>query len=202
MIGLVVISVALFGLSVVFGNKILTKQSSKLKDLRLQGELLEAQKTALAAAKSELKTYKDLEQVVNSVVPKDKDQARTVREISKIAEELGITIAEIRFSTSNLGQPAPKPTTTENNQQSSTTTSTTTPPSQVQPVKGITGVYSLEIIISPPAESYVGYQRFLNFLERLENNRRTAHVKQITILPKRGSDQLYFTLTLNAYVKP
>ncbi len=189
--------------SALGANLLFTKQAKKLSDLKVQSKVVEEQQLSLVQAKKDLEKYAELDKIAKTVVPQDKDQAKTVREITAIARESGIELNTITFSSSNLGQTAaPAPAS---GQGESGGSQPATPPSsvtQVKPVDGIPGVYALEIVISPSEDNPISYYRFLDFLEKLESNRRTAHVSKITVTPIEGSFGVSFVLTLNAYVKP
>lgn len=194
--------VAIIGLT-YFGNTLLQKESAELKALKVKDKAAEQQQTALTQAKKDIDKYKELEAITKSVVPQDKDQAKTVREISKLAGEAGIKLNAFSFQSSNLGQAtATTQSTTQPSQGGAQPSTPATPPlSQVKPVDGIPGLYSLEITITPAANKPISYQNFLTFLEKLENNRRTAHVDKITVTPS-ADGNVTFSLTLKAYVKP
>lgn len=189
---------------VYFGNILLQKQANKLTVAKTQTKVIEQQQISLTQAKKDIEKYAEINTVAKSIVPQDKDQAKTIREINKLAAESGISLKTVSFQSSNLGQApaaAAKPATGE--------TSTTTPAapaqptlSQVKTVDGISGVYSLEIIVSSADQQPIPYQSFIDFLEKLESNRRTAHVAKITVKPADDGRTLSFSLTLNAYVKP
>lgn len=175
----------------VGGNTLLKKRSAQLSELRIENSAIERQQTALLQAKKDVERYSELEKTVKSVVPQDKDQAKTVREIVQIAAENRIPVESITFESSTLGS---KTTSTGSSSQK------LPPVSQVKPVEGITGVYTLPIQVKSATQ--VDYQNFLKFLESLEKNRRTAHVSMINIQPVNGGRDVDFDLTLNAYVKP
>ena len=186
--------------SVILGNRLINQQSGKLAEAKVQSKIIEDQQIQLNKAKKDVEQYKDLNDIVKTIVPQDKDQAKTVLEISKIAEESGIKLSGIAFESSSLGQTAAPSASGQ------TSTPTPTPGanalSQVKPVKGISGVYSLEIIVTSLDSEPVPYNNFLSFLEKLEANRRTAHVNTIVIKPDKSGQNLSFALTLNAYLKP
>lgn len=188
----------------VGGNMLFQKQAKKLDDLKVQSGVIEKQEESLVQAKKDIEKYQDLDTIARTIVPQDKDQAKTVRELSAIAAESEITLKAITFPTSNLGtaQPAAPSTQPSSGESSSTAKPAVPPISQVKPISGIPGVYALEIIISTPEDQPVPYEKFLNFLQRLESNRRTAHVDKINVTPKSNGNSLSFVLTLNAYVKP
>ncbi len=197
-VGVLVLAIALIVGGTVGGNIVLQEKSRKLSALKVESGSIELQQKALAQAKKDIERYSDLDTIAKSVVPQDKDQAKTVREIVAIAADNHIPIKSISFETSKLGETPPKATTTEG--ESSTPKPVVPSVSQVKPVAGITGVYTLPIQVESAGQ--VSYQNFLSFLESLEKNRRTAHVGTINLNPSNNGKTLNFNLTLNAYVKP
>lgn len=196
--------------TLVFGNSFLKEQSSELAELKLEEQVLDQQETVLTQASQDIEQYSDLEDVAANIVPQDKDQARAVREIIKLAESSGIAISSITFPSSNLGtkqqQPARQPSD-DDDEETPAESSTPPPPpiSQATPVQGISGVYALEMNIVPDANVPVTYYQFLEFLEKLENNRRTAQVTRVQITPttfNSNNPLISFTLTINIFVKP
>lgn len=175
-------------------DRLLVKQSHKLVSQRLEIQTLDSQTTALGKAKKDVAQYRNLADIAKSIVPQDKDQAQTVREIVNIAAANGIKLGSISFPTSTLGSKALSGTPS---------TTSTLSLSQLTPVKGITGVYSLQVIVQSDTSSPVPYSRFLNFLSALEHNRRTALVSDITLTPDaKNSNNVTFNLTLDEYIKP
>ena len=202
---LVGVFVLLFGLLIAAaagGNMLLEKQSAKLTSLKAENETIELQQNALIQAKKDIEKYADIDKISRSVVPQDKDQAKTVREIVQIASDNGVPIKSVTFPASTLGNAAPAPATPAAGEGDAATPkpAPTPPASQLKPVTGIPGVFTLEIQVS--SAGAVSYPSFLGFLEDLEKNRRTAHVQVVNITPKNNGTRLEFTLTLNAYVKP
>jgi hypothetical protein len=184
-------------------NAVFEKQSKKLVDAKLQSNVLSQQQVSLVQAKKDIAKYAPLEQIAKSVVPQDKDQAEAVREIVNLANQNGIKLSSITFPASTLGTTAPSASA------GSTTTTTPAPStstpnlSQLQPFKGIKGVYDLQITVQSDTNHPVPYASFLNFLTALENNRRTAEVSSIALHPEPNNHaSLSFTLTLNEYIKP
>lgn len=187
---------------VVIGDGLFKKQSEKLSSLKAQNQVIKEQEVSLAQAKADIEKYQDLDEIAKSVVPQDKDQAKTVREINTIASENGIKLQQISFSTSNLGQAVPKATTSTEEGESASKTPAQPSISQVKPIPGISGVYGLEITVSSGDSNPVSYYRFLQFLEKLESNRRTAHVSNINVVPTDNRNEVTFSLVLTAYLKP
>ncbi len=210
MLGLFSFSILVFFGLVVFGNSILKNSANSLLDLKLKNRLLNEQQAALTKAKRDIEKYQNFEQIAKAVVPQDKDQAKAVREIINIATKNGITVESIGFPSSELGGSSASTSTNQNpdapkSKSSSDSQTKKSPITQAVPVKGVTGVYSLEMnIVQDTSEdsSSVTYPQLLNFLKSLENNRRTAQVTQLRIDPIAGTPYLKFSLTINIFVKP
>ena len=201
MAGLVGLLVILNFGAVFAGNKLLHAKSKSLTSLKLDNKVLDEQQNSIKQAKSDIDKYSDLESIAKAVVPQDKDQAETVREIVKIAKDNDIVLGSVSFPASTLGQIAPKATSTDDK---TTTPKVTTPPlTQVTAVDGIKGVYSLQVNILQDTTRPVAFQKFINFLTALEKNRRTAQVTSITVTPNpTDRSKLTFSLTVSTYIKP
>ncbi|HVS58662.1 MAG TPA: hypothetical protein VHD60_02905 [Candidatus Saccharimonadales bacterium] len=172
-------------------NSMLAGKSTKLVSLKAQTAALSSEQTDLAKAKREVAKYSSLEQIAQSIVPQDKNQAEAVREIVNIAAANNVALASITFPASNLGQAK------------ATGSSASKVPSQLTPVPGITGVYDLEITLTSDTNHPVTFTQFTNFLSSLENNRRTAEVSTVSLNPlATNHSYLTFTLTLDEYLKP
>lgn len=180
------------------GNALLEEKAKKLSALKVEKATMEQQEIALRQAKIEIEKYNELNEITKSIVPQDKDQAKTIREIIQIGNETGVPIQSVSFENSNLGNTDKKNAPAQSG--SGGSSGKTPPVSQVQPVEGIDGVYTLEIQVG--ADDKVDYGNFLRFLERLETNRRTAHVASINLSPSDNGTLVTFDLTLNAYLKP
>lgn len=191
-----------YGTSVV-----LTSQAVKLTKLKAKSAALEQEQTALILAKKQVARYKDLNKIVTSVVPQDKDQAESVREIVNIANQNSIALGSITFPASTLGVSVGTATVPgggiTNKPFSGTGTSKSSSLSQLIPVKNIPGVYNLQITVQGDPTASVPYSSFINFLSSLEHNRRTAQVNTITIVPDaKNSKNVTFSLSLDEYIKP
>ncbi len=194
MVGLVILLFAAIVGMTIAGDLLLQKQADKLSGLRAQNQVTKEQEVSLAQARADIKKYTSLDEIAKTVVPQDKNQAKTVREINSIAAKSGITLQQIAFDTSSLGLTATGSTTPNTSNQNL---------SQVKPVQGISGVYSLAITVSSGEDNPISYYEFLKFLENLEANRRTAHVSSITVTPSENNpSNVSFSLILNAYLKP
>lgn len=192
LIGCLVVLVALVGAASYFGWKHLDNQTGRLSDLKIEASVLQDTQQSLSKAKKDIVTYSDIEQVTKTVIPQEKDQARTVREIIKIADENKIAVASIGFPASTLGnQPVAGAAATP-------ATGTT----QTQKVEGLSNVERMEIIVTSETTSPALYTDFIAFLDDLEKNRRTAQVTNINIQPDGNNRNLLsFSLVLNVYIK-
>ncbi len=181
--------IALFG--VAYGaNKLLSQQASKLSTLRADSDAASQEQISLEQDKKDITKYSELNVIAKSVVPQDKDQAQAVQEIVKIANNSGIQdLSSITFPTSTLG------VTTSGAAKAGAT--------QLTPVQGISGVFNLQITITQSASDSVPYNNFLAFLTGLEQNRRTAQVASITVVPDaQRPSNVSFTLAVNEFLKP
>jgi hypothetical protein len=188
---LVLLGLGLVG--VAYGaNTLLSKQSKKLADVKAKSLALEAQEQQLAKNRKDIEKYTELNKIAQAIVPQDKDQAEAVREIVNIAAQSGITnLSSITFPASTLGNIAIKGTPASGGV------------TQVTPVKGIAGVYALQITVTQDATNRVSYSKFTTFLSKLEQNRRTAQVSSINVQPDpRNPDQVAFTLIIDEFIKP
>ena len=208
MIGFLAITLVGTAAVIVLGDAKLSKQASKLTELKVENKSLEAEQSSLVQAKKDLIKYSELEKISKSVVPQDKDQAQAVREIVQIAQASKINLKSVTFAPSNLGVGASA---------AATSTTTTTPAAgataaptaitQAKPVDGIKGVYAMDITILPDTSERnpITYYQFLEFLNRLENNRRTAQVTQIKVDPTstdKNNPYVTFTLSVSIFLKP
>ena len=209
---LLALSAILFILLILVGLSILSGKSAEVVDLKLKSRTAEAQLSALKIAKAEVQAFAYFKDVANKVIPGDKDQDQAVVEIFKLANESGLDIAEITFPPSELGGTSSSAATSPNSstgQPSSAPSGSTgkSAVSQAKPVEGISGLYSLKINIKPDAIGpTLPYDRFITFLKKLENNRRTAQITKVDIDPGEpdvnGSGNINFTLELNIFIKP
>lgn len=202
MIGALTLSFIFLIAAVVAGDGLLRKKSGDLMALKLENHVLDEQQVSLIQANKDIQKYAELEKTANAIVPQDKDQAKTVREIVKIAAESNIPISSISFPSSTLGQP----TAPAAKDASGATAKPTTPTpgiTQVKPVEGMTGVYQMEITVQSDSARPVPYSALITFLSKLENNRRTAQVSTISITPfPQNINLITFNLGINVFIRP
>ncbi|MBL8121266.1 hypothetical protein JNM87_00765 [Candidatus Saccharibacteria bacterium] len=189
LIAITVLSASCLLASGFVANQLLSHKSSELSQLKAQSQVVSDLQATLKKNRSDLIKYKELNEIAKAVVPQDKNQAQTVGEIVKIAEESGISqLSSITFPASTLGGVG---------------ASSSGGLTQVTPVKGINGVFLLPITITQDSAHAIKYSQFITFLSKLENNRRTAQVSSISIQPDSKNPSLIsFNLTVNEYIKP
>lgn len=174
---------------VYFGNALLQKQTVTITNLRAESLALDEQQKSLVQAKKDIEQYSELETIVKTIVPQEKNQARTVREIIRFSEKTGIKIASVTFPASTLGQDGAKQTTTADK-------------TQLKPVEGISGVQQLELTVQSDVNAPIPYSDLLAFLALLEQNRRTSQVSNINVQPSElDRTKVTFSLTVNIFVK-
>lgn len=176
----------------------LDRQSNKLVDLKLQNHTAETQLANLPEVKKQVDKYGYFNNVAKTVLPSDKDQAQAVLDAYQMASQSGFLIQDLTFPTSNLGGSASG---------SASSAPSKAVISQATPVSGISGLYSIPLTITPqtapsvPADKKVTYAKFLDFLNRIETNRRTAQITKVDVTPTTSGD-FNFTVTVNLFIKP
>ncbi|HLG90812.1 MAG TPA: hypothetical protein VI336_01470 [Candidatus Saccharimonadales bacterium] len=201
LLGLLGVGIVVFIATTALGLNSLSRKSSQLVDLRLRGKALDAQLISLGAAKKQVEQYSYFNDVAKTVLPIDKDQAKAVFTISKFARESGFALGSITFPTSNLGLSG-----------SASATGSSSAISQAKPVADIKGLYSLQLTITPdtsplvPGNKVATYPKLIDFLKRIERDRRTAQITQIVIQQRNESSlppqSINFTLIINIFMRP
>lgn len=188
-------------------KQVLTTKSMELVALKAKLEAHNQQQVSLIRAKKDIATYTELYNISKVIVPENKNQAETVRQIVKLAEANSIKLGSISFPTSTLGSGPGSAAAT------APTTSLAPSPSkmsigsadlsQLVQVTGSPGVYVMTINVASDSSQPASYPQLINFLSALENNRLTAEVTSVNILPdSSASNRFSFTLNLNSYIKP
>lgn len=173
-------------------NKLLVAQAAQLSRLKAESQIVDITQTSLNKNKKDIAKYSSLNKIAQTIVPQDKDQAVAVREIVNLASQSGINrLSSITFPASTLGTVI------------GGVVGGTSKLTQVVPVKGILGVYDLPISVSQDSSSSVSYNQLITFIQKLEQNRRTAQVSSISIEPAADHpNQVAFTLTIDEFIKP
>lgn len=207
MLGVLLAMGLIFFIVTYVGLSLLAAKGQRLIELKQDTKVADAQLSSLAASKKQVEQYSYFNDIAKTVLPSDKDQAQAVIDIFSLAEQAGISIASVTFPASSLG--AKTPASGSSNDATQATAKSAI--SQAKPVEGITGLYALELTISPasgtsvPVTKRVTYSKFLDFLNRIENNRRTAQITKVSIQPEdsvSGTSQfINFTLSINIFIK-
>lgn len=178
---------AAFGLT--YGaNKLFAGQGKTLEEAKINYEVAQNREQALERAEANIAKYEQLNVIAQGVLPQEKDQALTVREIVAIAGQHNVSLSSVTFPDSKLG------TTSKSKANAATE-------SQLTPVKGISGLYVMEIRVT--SSGVTRYDNFLRFLNALQSNRRTANITSATATPNEDDRNFVsFNLTINAYIRP
>lgn len=165
----------------------LEAQSERTRAAQARSEALDRQQDVLTRARADIETYRPLADIARDIVPQNKDQAQTVRELVGIAASHDIALGAVTFPSSTLGSGGDRGTSL----------------SQLSPVSGIPGMYSLEITVRSHSDHSVPFGTLIQFLDALEHNRRTAIVDGVTLQPDTDmAGHVSFTLELTEYIKP
>lgn len=205
LIGLLIGCALIFIITIFASLSILQNKSRQVIDLRLQSRTTETQLANLEQAKKQVEKYSYFKQIAKTVVPGDKDQAHAVVDIFNLANASGISIASITFPVSTLGAKS-----TSGTSENAKTATPSTVLSQAKPVDGIAGLYSIALTIAPatgtqvPDDKQVTYPKLLDFLGRIERNRRTAQITQVNVQSQDTDTSRFisFNLTINIFIKP
>jgi hypothetical protein len=210
MLGLIGFSALLFVIICGLGLSSLKTKSQSVSKLKLDSRVADDQLASLAQAKGQIAKYAYFKDVAKTVLPTDKDQASAILDLFQLADESGISIQTIAFPNSTLGVG------------SIASISGTAPVSavgatakdllsQAKPVTGIPGLYSVQLIISfefgdnVSADKRPTYPKLIDFLNRVENDRRTAQIAQVSILAQDDrivTPYINFGLTINIFIRP
>ena len=200
------LTVAIFG-SAYEAKGVLSKKSTQLVGLKANLQGYQVQEASLVQAKKQIVTYNDLYHIAKAVVPENKNQAETVRQIVKLAADNSITLGSISFPSSTLGTgpsgsaaPSSKPMLGAPTKSVSVGNPDL---SQLTPIAGSPGVYVLQITVASDSTQPASYSQLISFLSALEHNRLTAEVTSVNIVPDTTLvNRFSFTLSLNSYIKP
>ena len=200
MIALLCVLIVGAGAMIYFGSSFMKKKSNSLVEAKLDSYTTEQKEKTYLQARKDLEKNKDLNDLVAKILPKEKDQAKAVSELYKIASESGITIDKIQFPSSTLGQKAVVATGTSATQSSSTPAAAAAVVTQAKAVEGLKSVMGIDIDIY--SGKSMKYDNMITFLQKIELNRRSMQVKKITVTPDLEKNVLSFNVTVTTFVKP
>jgi hypothetical protein len=209
LVGGLILSVIAFFIIALHGLSILNNKSHSLVDLKAQSQSQYNELINLVQAKKEVQKYGYFKNIAKTVIPDEKNQAQAVLEINQMAALSGMSIQSITFPISTLGgSSAAASAVVQKDATSTSTSSTSSALSQAKAVPGIAGLYSLQLTINfasakdAPPDQQVTYSKMLDFLKRIENNRHTAQITQVSIQPASAGQALTFALVINTFIKP
>jgi hypothetical protein len=200
-----VLTVGLVGGAMYFGYTSMKASSNSLVNAKLDTMLAEEKEKTFIKAKKDLEKYKGLSETLQKILPKDKDQARAVRELYKISDEAGVSIVSITFPSSTLGaRTAAPPASTEASKTATSSSVAQSTVSQAAPVSGLPGVQGidLELSVEGQNDNFTQFSRMVTFLQKVEQNRRSMQIKKITVTPDDATRNVKFELTVTIFVKP
>ncbi len=207
LVGGLVLSVIAFFVITLHGLSILNNKSRSLVDLKAQSQSQYNELINLVQAKKEVQKYGYFKNIAKTVIPDEKNQAQAILEINQMAALSGMSIQSITFPISTLGGSSAAASAVVQKDATSTS-STSSALSQAKAVPGIAGLYSLQLTINfasakdAPPDQQVTYSKMLDFLKRIENNRHTAQITQVSIQPASAGQALTFALVINTFIKP
>lgn len=183
LLGVCALLILSFGGVLFLGIQALQDRSAELQAAVNEREVVEQQEIALITAQGDIDRYSELEELSKRIIPQEKDQARTVREIIQIAQQANVNITAINFPSSELGDDDDQIIT------------------QATPVDGLRGL--LELRITVQMGNNTTFNQLISFLEGLETNRRTSQVQSVSITPDRQDRTVLTpTIELSVYLKP
>jgi transcriptional regulator of acetoin/glycerol metabolism len=167
-------------------NFMMQKSANNLVQAKLDNVGYDSEEQTYLQARKDLGEYTALNEIIQKILPQSKDQAEAVSELYKIGDETGIKIASITFPSSTLGQKSNSNTVT-----------------QAKSVDGMPGVLGIDIAIElePASGASISYDSMINFLQRVELNRRNMQIKQITVNADTLHGGVTFNMTLTIFVK-
>lgn len=196
LVGSIAFLVILTGASVYIGTMLMKKSADKLVQTKLDNIGFDTEEQTYLKARKDLAKYKTLNETLQLIIPKSKDQAKAVKELYQIGDETGIVIQSVQFPTSTLGQ---KKTTG-----TASATVSKTGLTQAKAVDGMPGVLGVDINVSlqPASGKTISYDKMIKFLQKVELNRRSMQIKNITVNADTQNGGITFDLTLTIFVKP
>jgi len=195
LLGCLVIIILLIIGGVYMGTVLMKRSSVKLIQIKLNNIGHDITEQNFLQARKQLDKYRPVGEILQKILPKQKDQALAVKELYKISDETGVQIHSIQFPNSTLGQKAGS--TGQSGTGGATANSTLT---QAKAVEGMPGVMGIDINLS--IKNSVSYDNLINFLQKIELNRRSMQVKSITIGRDSKNEGITANLIITIFVKP
>lgn len=187
MLMIMLILLIVVAISALFvSNFMMQKSANNLVRAKLDNVGYDSEEQTYLQARKDLGEYTALNEIIQKILPQSKDQAQAVSELYKIGDETGIKTASITFPSSTLGQKSNSNTVT-----------------QAKSVDGMPGVLGIDIAIElePASGASISYDSMINFLQKVELNRRNMQIKQITVNADTVNGGVTFNMTLTIFVK-
>ena len=215
LVALFIFGIILSGYLVHYASGWLENSSQDLAKLRTDVYVLTEKSKYLDTEKRYLDSHSPEINTLDSVLPKDKDQAKVIKQLESIADKSGIKFDSISFPTSSLGSSTQiaKPTTTDSATTNNTNISEAPPKpskviSQATPLKDIPGVQTIEITLgalsSKDSKPGAGmrYPEMISFIKQLERNQRIIQTQSIQIgqAPSNNKGEPMYILTVSITV--
>jgi hypothetical protein len=164
-----------------FASKFAKQKSQEIAIVKADIETNDQSLNSYRELERSLSKSTELSAIAKEVLPQDKNQSVALQEINQFAEESGISIKQVTFTTPN-------------------TTKKTTGPTLTSP-SNLKGVSVLSVSVK--AEK-MQYDQLLTLLKKFEDNRRRMQVTSISLAPSTTKlGQLdRADLSVDVYLKP
>jgi Tfp pilus assembly protein PilO len=178
---LIAVNVLLIGATLVVFTQASSagqKKSEKISEFKAEGQANDQLISYYKALQSTLNTNQDLANIVDKILPADKDQSAALIDLDKFAKSNSVTMQQISFSPgTNKG-----------------TGKTLTSPS------GVKGVSVITVAVSCTTTPY---ENFINFLKTIETTQRRMQVTSLNITPNSTNPGLLdrVDMTVDIYLK-
>jgi Tfp pilus assembly protein PilO len=178
---LIAVNVLLIGATLVVFTQARSagqKKSEKISEFKAEGQANDQLISYYKALQSTLNTNQDLANIVDKILPADKDQSAALIDLDKFAKSNSVTMQQISFSPgTNKG-----------------TGKTLTSPS------GVKGVSVITVAVSCTTTPY---ENFINFLKTIETTQRRMQVTSLNITPNSTNPGLLdrVDMTVDIYLK-
>ena len=166
-------------------NGMLQTRASKVSDLKAEVDILDLRIENSRDAARDFEEFKDIEGVLDSVLPPEKIQNDIIAEILDLSARNSATVGSITFPSSGSGAATDKLDFNK---------------SQTVELTDISGVRALEIQLAVTAT----FNNTLSLLEDFEKNQRKMQVVDISLVPLLDEEQnptgeFTISLSINAY---
>lgn len=164
----------------VFASKFAKQKSTSIALAKADVETNDQLITSFKELERSLQKSAELEAIAKEVLPQDKNQSLALNEIQQFGQEVGITIKQVTFNA---------PAGAKN------TGPTLTSPTSLK------GVSVLSVTVRCDK---MEYEKLLEFLQKIEGNRRRMQVTSISLAPSSSTLGLLerVDLTMDIYLKP